>query len=56
MTILKSGYNTIKKLADVAGYNLVITKKLKLSDDHEKDIPLASYAPWLKDNPFNETG
>ncbi len=54
MTLLKSGYNTLKKLADTAGYNLVVTKKVKISAGHEADIPLATYAPWSQDEPFNE--
>src|SRR5512136_1059260 len=55
MAILKFIYTTIKKLADIAGYNLMVTKKVRLAEGHEKDIPLASYAPWLMDNQFNET-
>ena len=54
--IYRKIYRTIKKIAERMGYNLVITQKYKgLGENYELILPSATYAPWLRDNLFNET-
>ncbi len=57
MTLLRFIYKTfcIKKFAEIAGFNLVVTKRLSKFKDHEYVLPFATYAPWLSDTPFNKT-
>ena len=51
---MKLIYNFFQKLAEVVGFNLVVTKKGKKTDSYELVSPRATYAPWLSDEAFNE--
>ena len=57
MILLRFIYKILKKLAEVAGFNLVVTiiGKRVTNIDYESISPSATYAPWLSDNTFNET-
>ena len=46
-------YKRLKNIAEVGGYNLVISKKGK-RNSYETVIPNASYAPWLADTAFKK--
>ena len=54
--IYRKVYGTVKKIAEIIGYNLVITQKYGNKDEtYESILPGATYAPWLLDYTFNET-
>lgn len=55
MTLIRQAYRTAKKIAEAAGYNLIVTKRPRGEDHYETIVPLASYAPWLADDAFNKT-
>ncbi len=49
-------YMILKKIADTAGYDLVVTRKPRGKGDPYEPVSLGStYAPWLQDHEFNET-
>ena len=53
--IYRKIYKTVKKIASIAGYNLVITQKYEGTDGtYESILPSAAYAPWLSDDLFNK--
>lgn len=54
MLILHSIYKPLKKFAEVAGFNLVVTKRTNGQAGYEPVLPSADYAPWLSDSSFNE--
>lgn len=47
-------YKILQRLAEVIGFNLVVTKRGKKDDPYELVSPKATYAPWLSDHAFNE--
>ena len=51
--LLKLIHKTLKKAAGIAGFDFLIQKRSKKYIDYEPIIPLASYAPWLSDDSFN---
>ncbi|MBI3590341.1 MAG: class I SAM-dependent methyltransferase [Candidatus Melainabacteria bacterium] len=55
MTLLGFIYKTLKKIAEVSGFNLVITKRSNELKDYEPISPAVTYAPWLSDGLFCET-
>ncbi len=55
MTILNFIYKTLKKIAEIAGFNLIVQKKSKKDTDYESVLPSATYAPWLSDSSFKDT-
>ena len=51
-----SVYMILKRIAAIAGYDLVITRKSKISkNQYEPIYPSATYAPWLLDAKFGKT-
>jgi O-methyltransferase len=54
MTLLGFINKIFKKLAGLAGYNLIIKKKSEVSENYESIFPNATYSPWLSDSLFNE--
>ena len=54
MFLLRLSYKILQKLANVAGFNLIATKRSKKSGFHEMVLPKATHAPWLSDRAFNE--
>ncbi len=54
MTPFGKIYNQLKKIAEKAGYNLFIIKKSEEKKGYTQAFPLATYAPWLKDDLFAE--
>lgn len=63
MTLQGFIYRKLKKIAEVAGFNLIITrrnpkkikKRIEKTGTYESIKPFATYAPWLSDRLFNET-
>lgn len=54
--IYRKIYRMIKKIAEIMGYNFVVTQKYEnASGNYESILPSATYAPWLSDNLFNKT-
>ena len=53
--ILRFIHKNLKKIAVIAGFDLLIQKRSKKHTNYEPVIPLASYAPWLSDDSFNNT-
>lgn len=54
MTLLSVIYKTLKKFAEIAGFNIVVTRRTTKNDtNYEPVLPCATYAPWLSDNSFN---
>ena len=45
-------YRKFKALVGMAGFNLIVTKKIS-TDTYESVLTVASYAPWLPDKEFN---
>ena len=54
MAISKTIYKTLRKSAEIAGFDLVVTKR-RHEAGYEPVLPIATYAPWLSDNAFRET-
>ncbi len=53
--IYRKIYRVVKKIAEITGYNLVITQKYGNKNGvYESILPGATYAPWLLDYTFNE--
>src|SRR3989344_6268812 len=49
-------YRTVQKIAEIFGYNLLMTQKYGGGNGiYESILPGARYAPWLSDSLFNET-
>lgn len=55
MTLLALIYRTLKRLAEAAGFNLVVARKAGKYKNHEVVLSEATYAPWLSDDLFNRT-
>lgn len=47
-------YETLKKIAAMAGLSLMVSKRVRQNDNYESILPLATYAPWISDKRFNE--
>lgn len=55
MTLLKFIYKTLRKFAEIAGFNFLVLRKSKNLKNYEGVLPSATYAPWLSDEQFNKT-
>jgi len=53
MTLSYFTYRSLKKIADILGFNLEFARKKK-NISYETIIPAATYAPWILDTAFNE--
>ena len=54
MFLLRLIYKVLQKLANMVGFNLIVTKRSRKIGSHEMVLPKATYAPWLFDRAFNE--
>ncbi len=60
MILLKFIFKILNIIAQIVGYNLVVTKRFQkktknITIGYEIVSPFATYAPWLLDNAFNKT-